>query len=106
MLKLAAQIACGFIFAFSRNQITLLSSDIANIILTVVWVVTLMNSLNMLDNMDGINGTVTLFVILPCLDMDNEGLFFKYLVLIDGGVRRSNHCFLKVQCASIKNVHG
>lgn len=66
-LKLSAQIGCGVIFAFSGNNIELFSSDIVNTTLTVLWVVTLMNSLNMLDNMDGITGTVTLFVLLSCL---------------------------------------
>ncbi len=66
-LKLFVQITCGIIFAVSDNQIELFSSDIVNKLLTVIWVVTLMNSLNMLDNMDGITGTVTLFVLISCL---------------------------------------
>lgn len=67
ILKLAVQLLCGLILAFSENRIELFSSDQMNILLTTVWVVTLMNSLNMLDNMDGITGTVTLFVLVACL---------------------------------------
>ena len=66
-MKLAAQIACGVIFAFTGNHVQLFDSEIVNIIITILWVVTLMNSLNMLDNMDGITGTVTLFVLASCL---------------------------------------
>jgi UDP-GlcNAc:undecaprenyl-phosphate GlcNAc-1-phosphate transferase len=67
LLKLSAQIACGILFAFTGNRIELFSSDLINVVITILWVVTLMNSLNMLDNMDGITGTVTLFVLLSCL---------------------------------------
>ncbi len=67
LLKLSAQIACGVIFAFTGNNVELFTSDVANITITILWVVTLMNSLNMLDNMDGITGTVTLFALLSCL---------------------------------------
>lgn len=67
LLKLSVQIACGVLFAYSGNRIELSSSDFFNVMITILWVVTLMNSLNMLDNMDGITGTVTLFVLLSCL---------------------------------------
>jgi UDP-GlcNAc:undecaprenyl-phosphate/decaprenyl-phosphate GlcNAc-1-phosphate transferase len=66
-LKLSVQIGCGVIFAFTGNQVQLFDSEVVNVLITVLWVVTLMNSLNMLDNMDGITGTVTMFVLLSCL---------------------------------------
>ena len=97
MLKLATQIACGFIFAFTGNQITLFSYDVVNIILTVVWVVTLMNSLNMLDNMDGITGTVTLFVILSCLALTwmTKGYFLSIWSLLMVSCAGAMIAFLK-----------
>ncbi len=66
-LKLFIQIGCGIIFVFSDNTINLFNQIYLNNIVTVIWVVILMNSLNMLDNMDGIAGTVTLFVLISCL---------------------------------------
>ncbi len=67
LLKLFVQISCGVVFAFSGNSIELFDSEVMNTTITILWVVTLMNSLNMLDNMDGITGTVTLFCLLSCL---------------------------------------
>jgi UDP-GlcNAc:undecaprenyl-phosphate GlcNAc-1-phosphate transferase len=67
LLKLLAQISCGFTFVLTDNQIDLFHSFWPDAIFTVIWVVTLMNSLNMLDNMDGITGTTVLFVFLSCL---------------------------------------
>lgn len=67
LLKLFAQISCGVIVAYTGTVIHLTGSESINILLTVFWVVLLMNSLNMLDNMDGITGTVVLFVIITTL---------------------------------------
>jgi len=67
LLKLLGQIACGLILAFSNNSISFFHNDIADAVLTVVWIVTIMNSLNMLDNMDGITATVSLFILLACM---------------------------------------
>lgn len=67
LLKLSAQIFCGVILAYTGTVIQLTSSAPINILLTVFWVVLLMNSLNMLDNMDGITGTVVLFIVITCL---------------------------------------
>lgn len=65
--KLAIQILCGVILAFSGNSIHLSEWEGVNMVFTVVWVVTLMNSLNMLDNMDGITATVSCCVLAACL---------------------------------------
>lgn len=67
--KLFIQIVCGIILAATNTVITIFDFPIINGIITVIWVVVLMNSLNMLDNMDGIAGTVTLFVLLACLSV-------------------------------------
>jgi UDP-GlcNAc:undecaprenyl-phosphate GlcNAc-1-phosphate transferase len=65
--KLLIQITCGVIFVFSDITIDLFNQPILDALITILWVVILMNSLNMLDNMDGIAGTVTLFVLISCL---------------------------------------
>lgn len=67
LLKLLGQIGCGIILVFTNNSISFFHNDIADGILTVIWIVAIMNSLNMLDNMDGITATVSLFILLACM---------------------------------------
>jgi UDP-GlcNAc:undecaprenyl-phosphate GlcNAc-1-phosphate transferase len=67
MLKLLGQISCGVIFVFTDNAIDLFHIPFLDAVITVLWVVAVMNSLNMLDNMDGITGTVSLFILLTCV---------------------------------------
>lgn len=67
LLKLFGQILCGVIFLFTDNAIDVFHLPVLDGILTIVWVVAVMNSLNMLDNMDGITGTVSLFILITCL---------------------------------------
>ena len=67
LIKLAVQILCGIVFVLTGSTIELFSMDILNSILTVGWVVVVMNSLNMLDNMDGITGTTVFFILVACL---------------------------------------
>ena len=65
--KLLIQILCGVIFVYTDSIIDLTHNNYIDSILTVIWVIILMNSLNMLDNMDGITGTVCLFILITCL---------------------------------------
>jgi len=62
LLKFLAQIACALILAATGTYI-----DTGNIyfswLLSIFWVVALMNSLNMLDNMDGITSLVALVIL-------------------------------------------
>lgn len=67
LLKLLGQITCGLILVFTNNSISFFHSEVADAVLTVVWIVAIMNSLNMLDNMDGITATVSLFILLACM---------------------------------------
>lgn len=64
LLKLFGQISCGLIFVFTNNGINVIHEPIIDGIITILWVVAVMNSLNMLDNMDGITGTVSFFILL------------------------------------------
>ncbi len=66
-LKLFVQIMCGFILVWTKSGIDLTTNDVFNTVVTVLWVVVIMNSLNMLDNMDGITGTVVFFILLTCI---------------------------------------
>ncbi len=64
LIKLSGQILSGFIIAITGTTIPFSHIPIVDIIITIIWVVALMNSLNMLDNMDGITTTVSIFVLI------------------------------------------
>ncbi|MBU2018885.1 MAG: undecaprenyl/decaprenyl-phosphate alpha-N-acetylglucosaminyl 1-phosphate transferase, partial [Bacteroidetes bacterium] len=68
-MKLAIQVTCGVVLALTNNYLIVSPSMFFNQILTVVWVVVLMNSLNMLDNMDGITATICVTVLIGCLSV-------------------------------------
>lgn len=67
VFKLVIQIACGVTLLFTNTSIDLFHIAWIDYLLTILWVVILMNSLNMLDNMDGITGTTVFFTLLSCL---------------------------------------
>lgn len=66
-IKLFVQILCGVFCVLTGTMIDLFHSFWPDAIITVVWVVIVMNSLNMLDNMDGITGTTVFFILLSCI---------------------------------------
>ncbi len=66
-LKLSTQITCGIILLVTGSEISLSYVEIINYILTILWVVGIMNSMNMLDNMDAITTTVSISIILSAL---------------------------------------
>ncbi|MFN5909766.1 MAG: MraY family glycosyltransferase [Bacteroidota bacterium] len=65
--KLFVQITCGVFLISTGTVIDLFHQTIPDQIITVLWVVAVMNSLNMLDNMDGIAGTTVCFLLLTCM---------------------------------------
>jgi UDP-GlcNAc:undecaprenyl-phosphate GlcNAc-1-phosphate transferase len=67
ILKFIVQILCGVILVVSGIVINATEMTWFNQLLTVVWVVGIMNSINMLDNMDGITATVAAFIISAAL---------------------------------------
>ena len=86
LFKLFIQISCGLFLLFTGTSITFFNHEIADGILTVIWVIILMNSLNMLDNMDGITATTTFFALLSCLVAamligDEKQLYWMYILL-------------------------
>jgi UDP-GlcNAc:undecaprenyl-phosphate GlcNAc-1-phosphate transferase len=64
IVKLFSQILCGVIMVLSGTTINLFEYQMFNYVLTVLWVVGMMNSINMLDNMDGISTIVSIFIFL------------------------------------------
>jgi UDP-GlcNAc:undecaprenyl-phosphate GlcNAc-1-phosphate transferase len=75
VLKFLTQVLCGVILIYSGTFINIFESNIFNYLITIMWVVGLMNSINMLDNMDGITTIVSIviaFTILVLMLSNNE----------------------------------
>ena len=66
-IKLFSQILCGVILIVTGTYISVFQNDVLNYILTILWVVGIMNSINMLDNMDAISTIVALFIFIGIL---------------------------------------
>jgi UDP-GlcNAc:undecaprenyl-phosphate/decaprenyl-phosphate GlcNAc-1-phosphate transferase len=67
VLKFCVQMLCGLVLVISGIYIHLFKYEILNYILTIFWVVALMNSINMLDNMDGIATLVSIPILIFAL---------------------------------------
>jgi UDP-GlcNAc:undecaprenyl-phosphate/decaprenyl-phosphate GlcNAc-1-phosphate transferase len=64
LLKFLTQMVCALVVIFSGHGIEIFQNQFLNYLLTVLWVVGLMNSINMLDNMDGITTVVSILICL------------------------------------------
>jgi UDP-GlcNAc:undecaprenyl-phosphate/decaprenyl-phosphate GlcNAc-1-phosphate transferase len=62
VLKLLVQVICGIILVASGTSIDLFPKPWMNTVITLFWVVGMMNAINMLDNMDGITTVVGIAV--------------------------------------------
>lgn len=67
--KFAGQFMCGILLILSGTYIQFFANDWLNYLLTIFWVVGIMNSLNMLDNMDGIASIVSIGVLASILGL-------------------------------------
>lgn len=85
-LKLLTQIACGVILVSTGSGIQLFQSVWINNILSVLWVIAIMNSVNMLDNMDGITSIISMFIFIPltCIILVSGSLTSPYLLTLIG----------------------
>lgn len=84
LLKFVGQIFCGLILLAFDVRINFFEILVLDSLLTVFWVVALMNSLNMLDNMDAVTATVALSIIITTLAMAviGEGISNMFFILI------------------------
>lgn len=89
LYKFLGQVACGLIllaFDIHINFFSTLGNGwvILDYLLTIFWVVGMMNSLNMLDNMDAVTGTVATTIIVSALPIVilQEGLSTTFLILL------------------------
>jgi UDP-GlcNAc:undecaprenyl-phosphate/decaprenyl-phosphate GlcNAc-1-phosphate transferase len=64
LLKFIVQCLCGLIVANTGFTIAITANEYLNVLITIFWVVAMMNSINMLDNMDAITALVSLFILL------------------------------------------
>ncbi len=68
LLKFLVQVACGGVLILSGTYISFFDLALFNYLLTIAWVVAVMNSINMLDNMDGITTIVSAFIIFSAIN--------------------------------------
>ncbi|MDD4215948.1 MAG: MraY family glycosyltransferase [Bacteroidales bacterium] len=84
--KFIVQFLCAFIFIFNGIYIQISPNEWYNYIITVLWVVGIMNSINMLDNMDAVTALTSFSIIggaaLFAVIFDSEISTFMGLVLI------------------------
>ncbi len=64
LLKFGAQLLSGAIMISTGISIHIFETDLYNYLLTMFWVVGIMNSVNMLDNMDGITTIVSVGIVI------------------------------------------
>ncbi|HTA83880.1 MAG TPA: MraY family glycosyltransferase [Bacteroidia bacterium] len=67
ILKFSAQVFCGIILIYSGIYIQLFENIYIDYLLTMLWVVGIMNAINLLDNMDAISSVVSLNVMVTIL---------------------------------------
>lgn len=74
ILKFIAQVLCGITLIATGTHIAVFESNILNYVLTLLWIVAIMNSINMLDNMDAITSVVSIGIIVSAMFV----LYFNY----------------------------
>jgi UDP-GlcNAc:undecaprenyl-phosphate GlcNAc-1-phosphate transferase len=89
--KFFTQVTCGLILVLTGTYISISYIQPINYVITVFWVVGIMNSLNMLDNMDAISSTVSISIILSALAVmilhnELESVYFMIMVGVMAGV--------------------
>lgn len=86
ILKFLVQCLCGLIVANTGFLIEISQNEYLNTVLTIFWVVAIMNSINMLDNMDSITATVSLFILFQSFLVLylNEDFYNAHVIIIIG----------------------
>ncbi len=96
ILKFGIQLLCGIILIASGIYINVFSLMILNYLLTLIWVVGIMNSINMLDNMDGITTIVSIGIIINTIyRIVHHADFSSMYLLVLFGVLASLIAFLR-----------
>ena len=87
-IKFFTQLICGVILIVTGTYIQIFDSVLLNYLLTLFWVVGMMNSINMLDNMDGISSAVSFFILGALLAgmILRSDLANPFMMIILGGM--------------------
>lgn len=93
-LKFFTQLFCSLILIFTGTYIDIFQNNYYNYLLTIFWVVGLMNAINMLDNMDSIATIVSIFIIVSVLVLVLLQNFIDIYVLLLVGILASLIGFL------------
>jgi UDP-GlcNAc:undecaprenyl-phosphate/decaprenyl-phosphate GlcNAc-1-phosphate transferase len=64
LLKFLGQVSCGVVMIGFGVHIQLFHIPAIDYVITLFWVVGIMNSINLLDNMDAVTGTVSAMILL------------------------------------------
>ena len=64
LLKFFAQISCAIVLIYTGTSISFFENQWLDYLLTIFWVVGIMNSINMLDNMDAITTCASIVIVL------------------------------------------
>jgi UDP-GlcNAc:undecaprenyl-phosphate/decaprenyl-phosphate GlcNAc-1-phosphate transferase len=67
LIKLFTQITCALILISTDVYIHLFANEMLNYVITLIWVVGIMNAINMLDNMDGITTIISMGILIAAL---------------------------------------
>ncbi len=67
LLKFLIQVLCSIVLILTGTSISIFEMSELNYLITVVWVIGIMNSINMLDNMDAITTVVAAFILFTAL---------------------------------------
>ncbi|MEO6303247.1 MAG: MraY family glycosyltransferase [Bacteroidia bacterium] len=85
LLKFLTQVFCAFIIIFSGHSVSIFQNQFVNYLITIFWVVGIMNSINMLDNMDGITTIISIvigfFIVALNVSLFNTGSYSTTLNL-------------------------
>ena len=87
LAKFILQLSCAFILIISDVYIRVSGSPALDFIITIVWVIGLMNSINMLDNMDAITTSISMCIIIgliAIIALSAPALSAFYLVMLVG----------------------
>lgn len=90
LFKFIVQFVCAFVLIKTGIVITISPMTWVNNIITVLWVVGIMNSINMLDNMDAITSSISFTIIVPCVIMQtisgNTNIDTMVMVTVSGAL--------------------
>jgi UDP-GlcNAc:undecaprenyl-phosphate/decaprenyl-phosphate GlcNAc-1-phosphate transferase len=69
LVKFIGQLTCAFVLIACDVYIKVFNIPSLDFMITILWVIGLMNSINMLDNMDGITTTISAVIIIGMLSI-------------------------------------